>query len=134
MKKMSLVLSVLALQFSAAAFAGGVTSNGPVGREFFHCHGPFHFSRDNAADVDVSVAPVQGQGLNAIVTFSEETRIQRQFRKVNMLSNGAYFQGSTVKIVIQNIQSPNRQPGHFNAQFTFSEYSPFTSTLDCTRN
>jgi hypothetical protein len=138
MKKVSLFLSVLALQFSATAFAaaGGVTSNGPVGRELLHCEGGFHFSRDNMADVYVSVAPVMGQGLVARVVFSQETRIPAQFRKLVKKADprGTVFEGAKIDIVVPNMQRPNRQPGHYNAILSLQDFSPFAATLDCTQN
>jgi hypothetical protein len=137
MKKMSLLFPVLALQLSATAFAGagGVTSNGPVGRVLLSCQGSIHFSRDNMAEVYVSVAPVMGQGLVARVVFSPETRIATQFRKVEQKADarGNSFEGSKIDLLVPNMQAPNQQPGHFNAILNLSDFSPFASTLDCTR-
>lgn len=135
MKKTILFLSVLALPFCATAFAGagGVTSNGPVGRVLLQCQGGFHFSRDNMADVFVSVAPVMAQGLVARVIFSPEARIPTQFRKVDKKADprGALFEGSKIDILVPNMQDPNNQPGHFKAFLNLGDFSPSAAILDC---
>jgi hypothetical protein len=136
MNQFALVLMAAISSATVAHAAGGISSNGPVGRQLFNCQGTIQFSPDNMATIYVSLAPVLGQGLVARLVFSQETHLPTQFKKVVPVSNdprGQSYQGSKIDFLIPAMQPQNRQPGQVAAVLSLPEYSPKTVYLMCNR-
>lgn len=119
------------------AFAGGITSNGPVGRVLLNCAGTFKLSEGNKTQVHVRVQPWLGEGLVATIVFPKETNVDPIDRKVIANKNdpsGLIYEGDNFNISVPSNQNQRLPAGEYKVILNLPEFGPSKAILRCSSN